>query len=319
MLLPSPRVSRFSLDPNDSDSSLTSLEDNDIQGNINDKSKEAATKKAKRSTEGCHCSDIVPSIWQEKVMSTKTTSAVTAVQLLIQSRQFDGICYRHLHALGSKLSLQTNKLDAPMLQTRLNKVYDRCGDLWDLKTNSTTYTWFRKANRPPRAIDTLGLYRFFHHAPPPFQPDFLQWQSAEDNWQPIVVTTPHHQPYLKNNGSNIPQLDQACISAMLAEWDERGNINLKKLFAWWWDLKIDGSPETCIANMLDLEFELYRHHLRNPKDHNGWLRNMIYSLVQQVMRQDPFYYRHYVLLRPDHEWRLISYPYYTSMDQRQRG
>ncbi|MCJ1271107.1 hypothetical protein MMC22_011006 [Lobaria immixta] len=149
VLLPSPRVSRFSLDPNDSDSSLTSLEDNDIQGNINDKSKEAATKKAKRSTEGCHCSDIVPSIWQRKVMSTKTTSAVTAVQLLIQSRQFDGICYRHLHALGGKLSLQTNKLDAPMLQTRLNKVYDRCGDLWDLKTNSTTYTWFRKANRPP--------------------------------------------------------------------------------------------------------------------------------------------------------------------------
>lgn len=37
----------------------------------------------------------------------------------------------------------------------------------------------------------------------------------------------------------------------------------------------------------------------------------MYSLVQQVMRQDPFYYRHYVLLRPDHDWRLISYPYYT--------
>lgn len=43
----------------------------------------------------------------------------------------------------------------------------------------------------------------------------------------------------------------------------------------------------------------------------GWLRNMFYSLVQQVMRQDPLYYRHYVLPRPDNEWRLISYPYYT--------
>lgn len=86
---------------------------------------------------------------------------------------------------------------------------------------------------------------------------------------------------------------------------------MEGLFAWWWDLKIERYPETCIADVAALEFDLYRHHLRDPSEHNGWLRNMLYSLIQQVMRQDPLYYRYYVLLRPDQQWRLISYPYYT--------
>ena len=29
------------------------------------------------------------------------------------------------------------------------------------------------------------------------------------------------------------------------------------------------------------------------------------------MRQDPVYYAHYIVFRPDRAWRLISYPYYT--------
>ena len=43
----------------------------------------------------------------------------------------------------------------------------------------------------------------------------------------------------------------------------------------------------------------------------GWLRDMYYSGIQQIMRMDPEYYRCYVALRPDHHWRLISYPYYA--------
>ncbi len=29
------------------------------------------------------------------------------------------------------------------------------------------------------------------------------------------------------------------------------------------------------------------------------------------MRQDPVYYRVYVVFRPDYEWRLVSYLYYV--------
>ena len=37
---------------------------------------------------------------------------------------------------------------------------------------------------------------------------------------------------------------------------------------------------------------------------------MWYSLIQQIVRQDPVYYA-LVSLPPDKNWRLISYPYYT--------
>jgi len=38
---------------------------------------------------------------------------------------------------------------------------------------------------------------------------------------------------------------------------------------------------------------------------------MWHSLVQQVMRQDPVFYALNVAARPDLNWRLISFPYYT--------
>lgn len=38
---------------------------------------------------------------------------------------------------------------------------------------------------------------------------------------------------------------------------------------------------------------------------------MFYSIGQQLMRQDPVYYAVYAALRPDKEWRLVSYPYYA--------
>lgn len=38
---------------------------------------------------------------------------------------------------------------------------------------------------------------------------------------------------------------------------------------------------------------------------------MLFSILQQAMRQDPAYYRLYAALRPDQQWRLVTYPYYT--------
>jgi hypothetical protein len=41
----------------------------------------------------------------------------------------------------------------------------------------------------------------------------------------------------------------------------------------------------------------------------GFLLNMFYSLTQQILRHDPFWYALMAAGRPDHCWRLISYPY----------
>ena len=57
---------------------------------------------------------------------------------------------------------------------------------------------------------------------------------------------------------------------------------------------------------------MYRHHFRvKPDDKLGWLRNMFFGLSQQLLCQDHLYYALYCALWPDHEWKLIAYPYYA--------
>ena len=65
--------------------------------------------------------------------------------------------------------------------------------------------------------------------------------------------------------------------------------------------------------MIDADFEMYLHHQReiNGKPNRGWLRTMLYSLTQQIVRGDLLYWLLYVALRLDRNPRLISYPYYA--------
>jgi hypothetical protein len=62
---------------------------------------------------------------------------------------------------------------------------------------------------------------------------------------------------------------------------------------------------------IDQEFRIYRYHFDpSPGPPSmGFLRNCFYSLVQQAIRMDPGYYIINVAARPNHQWRLISYPY----------
>jgi hypothetical protein len=62
---------------------------------------------------------------------------------------------------------------------------------------------------------------------------------------------------------------------------------------------------------IDTEFLIYRYHFRPDigTPSMGFLRNCFYSLIQQAVRMDPGYYLINVAARPNHQWRLISYPY----------
>lgn len=53
--------------------------------------------------------------------------------------------------------------------------------------------------------------------------------------------------------------------------------------------------------------------VRRPRP--GWNRIMVHSLVQQLIRQDICYYMFHVFYRPDHSYRLVSFPYYTEITQ----
>ena len=83
-----------------------------------------------------------------------------------------------------------------------------------------------------------------------------------------------------------------------------GSIIFSGMFKWWADFGLLG--------IFKEEMDMYMHHQRwiNGRPNYGWLRTMVYGLSQQLLRQDPVYYRAYVLCRPDLEHRLVSYPYY---------
>jgi hypothetical protein len=65
-----------------------------------------------------------------------------------------------------------------------------------------------------------------------------------------------------------------------------------------------------IFKMIETEFNLYRHHhqARSSNLNSFALRNMYYSGIQQLLRQDPVAYALNAAASPNRTWRLIAYP-----------
>ncbi|KAJ5660870.1 uncharacterized protein N7484_000242 [Penicillium longicatenatum] len=79
------------------------------------------------------------------------------------------------------------------------------------------------------------------------------------------------------------------------------------------DKDLASSVVESLGDLVTLEFDMYDYHFLPPagQPRKGWSRLMAHSLVQQVVRQDPAYYAWYVMLQPDHAYRLVAWPYYT--------
>lgn len=92
-----------------------------------------------------------------------------------------------------------------------------------------------------------------------------------------------------------------------AEFLERGTINIPSLFDYLF-------KDPTVKNLMDVECDLYLYHARDRKkeDHGtkGWIRHQVFSLFQQLVRQDLSWYVLTVAARDDRNHRLISYPYY---------
>lgn len=86
------------------------------------------------------------------------------------------------------------------------------------------------------------------------------------------------------------------------------------MFDWLWTGAGWGETnEAGIGALIDHEFNMYLHHQaqRNLSPNCVWLRTMVHSLTQQIVRGDLTYYAVYVCMRPDLNRRLVSYPYYA--------
>ena len=105
--------------------------------------------------------------------------------------------------------------------------------------------------------------------------------------------------------------DRHYSRELARKWQREGNVVLP-LFRWLSD-DWDGQHPNGLMDMIDEEMRMYDWHYRSrPRAPRvGWAKNSWFSLIQQLVRQDPVYYMFYVFLRPDHLWRLISFPYYA--------
>jgi hypothetical protein len=101
------------------------------------------------------------------------------------------------------------------------------------------------------------------------------------------------------------------------DWIYEGAVSFKTLFLWLYEMQMaegiwPGSERT-IEELIDLEFDMYKHHSRELPfaRKSGMLLAIVHSLIQQLILQDPVLYSVMVALRPDHVTRLMAFPYHA--------
>jgi hypothetical protein len=147
--------------------------------------------------------------------------------------------------------------------------------------------------------------------------DYLSFVSkqSEGNWFNLPARANHPaealRPYRFPHDVVVdPTIDPAKLFALFTPdagaydlFRETGNIIIPDFFAY---LNTDE-----MRQHIDQEFRMYRYHFHPSPGlpSMGFLRNCYYSLIQQAIRMDPGYYVINVAARPNHQWRLITYPY----------
>lgn len=97
--------------------------------------------------------------------------------------------------------------------------------------------------------------------------------------------------------------------AMLKEWKRDGVIQAAP-FQWFTQIKAQ-APHDNYATLIQLarhEFLMYDYHQHHDYSDKGWLRIMMHSIIQQIVRQDPELCGLHVALRPDHKHELLELP-----------
>jgi hypothetical protein len=246
-----------------------------------DSDSEADEKRRQRDKpKQCSCSSDVTPSWMDRVRHDGSRRPLAEQRRSLQDMMtFRRVCYQHLKCTASIVGLNLLCIKTEPLLDRLKFIHERWDQLDNLKRADDTFQWFRMNDRPKHSSDELSIYKFRAKTQGEFS-----------------IDTNHLEQVL---GSIL-----GC-SDMSSEFQKSGTVNLP-VFTW-----IAEDEE--INQIIDEEFNMYRYHLRekNGRPNYGWCRVQVYSLIQQLIRQDPVYWMLYCLLRPDHHWRLVTYPYYT--------
>ncbi|RDW91144.1 hypothetical protein BP5796_02309 [Coleophoma crateriformis] len=187
-------------------------------------------------------------------------------------------CQWHVERLCGQLRLTTAGLSVATLMQRLQDIFtvsEGSQDWVRVISSNRTFPYFVDAPevRATRDRHNLGVLKF----------------------APVTATTDH-----VSKAECIPKTVTNAERESL-ETSNYGVVN--GLYDW---LMKDKTLMTIAIE----EARMYKHHFRNQQRHqqDGLLKNMYYSLFQQLIRQDPATYEVHVSLRQDAETCLFAYP-----------
>ncbi|KAJ9481738.1 hypothetical protein VN97_g11728 [Penicillium thymicola] len=256
----------------------------------------------------CHCALSKSLLQQLKSAPTGPTDREKLITLRKTAR-VSGIfsagkmCFTHAKALSGYLGLYTRQFTYSDLLGRLAYSAKQL-DSWD-KFRKEKPDWFTPQNFSGSV--TRSSFRFKVETP---LPRIARYIELGFNLADICTR-------IYGAGDDIGRQRKE-------EFEATGNVILPKLFGWLNDdissiegaaslSRMLGRPVVSLMQLIHLEFDMYDYHYTPAvaRPRLGWSRNMFQSLTQQLTRQDVCYYAAYVAIRPDHAWRLMSFPYYA--------
>ena len=271
-----PQTEAFSLTHSNSVSSNLSAEQSSRQPDRTE-SEELDSVPSKRVRK-CKCPTAIFDITSQ--VSDQGPDRQAKLKLFTQVIELDveKLCWHHLRpAVSHTVGLKTNGLKQPELISRAKFVYDNIHRLNDMLSDPTESLLFKESYRDPSTLNLHAPYRFPH---------------INEPTNPIISDEKAKQIFLRLRSEEEWN-----------EWQTNGTIILPGLLDFLGD-------DPRIIKIIDDEFEMYEyHHAIAERPTKGFLRNMFYSLIQQISRQSIEWYVIQVCCRPDHNPNLICYPY----------
>ena len=261
---------------------------------------EAALEEPPVPGQDCSCTGVSTQLRDQISHNTKSRTGIyndhDVVRVLSEfihastdAQSLDHVCHYHLQWLTGHVGLQTRSMRTDDLQYWLWQSWLNRERLRTFRTEGPNATMFRLGRRDPVEADKHGVY------------------SRRAIRRSLLI------PLTNSRAASI--VDELAGPGAWERWVDDGNLMVPDMFTWLWKGLDDenGKHEAGVGHIIDSEFDLYLYHQgrRNGQANRGWLRTMYYGLVQQAIRQDIGYWALYVCLRPDHQQKLIAYPYYA--------
>jgi hypothetical protein len=216
------------------------------------------------------------------------------------------LCQEHALKLFELFQMNSASKSHQQLAHRINFLYQNLDDFDNVLKNKAA--WFLPKPKPTDD-DQRGFYRW---APEPTVaiPLIADFARCEKEWLHPLEFVRRVLPDLR------PAAQKILANRLPQELKENGSIVIPGLFSYL-SANWDGQHSGGIIPLIHEEIQMYEYHFRPQPNRPrlGWNRIMWHSLGQQLIRQDLGYYMSYVFFRPDHAYRLVSFPYYCKSTQ----